>query len=195
MIKREETLWGASIYDGMEHNPNHAYVLASYAAFKRVVLTQWQQLVDGGLTFVASLEDPYHDSAAMRRDVENNLSLRVFTDNGGTLPDDHPMRQMVESGIEGFVVLNDVFRGVHDVMGHVVSGGSFGPKGEDLAWSAHRNMMPRLAHNALWCETRGQNLWTNFASDHESQPLPARPYARQKVGLVPAFITDIGMHA
>ncbi|WIE74470.1 hypothetical protein [Curtobacterium sp. MCSS17_007] len=195
MIKRQETLWGASIYDGLQHDPRHAFVLASYSAFKRVVMSQWTQLIDGGLKFVANKDDPYADSSEMRRDVEDKLTLRVYADNGGSLPDDHPMRQKVESGIEGFVVLNDVFRGVHDVMGHVLSGGSFGPKGEQLAWATHRDTMPRLAHNALWCETVGQNMWTNFAGDHESLPMAERPFGEQKAGLVPAFLVEARLHA
>ena len=195
MIKREETLWGASIYESMEHNPRHAFVLASYGAFRRVVLAQWEELIDGGFHFIAGQNDPYSDSASMMQEVEETLSLRVFTDNGASLPSDHPMKQKVESGIDGFEVLNDVFRGVHDVMGHVISGGSFGPKGEQKAWSAHRNTMPRLAHNALWCETIGQNLWTNYNSGHELLPLSDRPFPVQKVGLVPAFLAGGTAHA
>jgi hypothetical protein len=186
LIDHQEALWNASIYGSMKHEPTHAYVLASYAAFKRIVMYQWEQLRDGGLIFIASTDDPYKDSAEMRADVEQRLRLRVFADNGMTLPDDHPMREHVDAGVDGFVVLNDIFRGVHDIMGHVIAGSSFGPKGEQKAWEAHRSTMPVLAHNALWCETRGQNSWTNFADNHEVLPLADRPFGEQKVGLVPS---------
>jgi hypothetical protein len=181
-------MWSASIYEGMQHAPSHAFVTASYAAFKRTIMQQWHELVDGGITFIASLDDPYTSSADMFEDVLMNMRLRVFADNGVTLPADHPMREDADSGVKGFSVFNDVFRGVHDIMGHVVSGGSFGPNGEKRAWEAHRQTMPQLAHNALWCETRGQNAWTNFAHDHAMLPMPERPYGEQKVGLVPGFL-------
>lgn len=184
----QNSLWSASIYDGMQHAPDHAFVLASYAAFKRTVMKQWQELIDGGITFIASLDDPYQNSAEMFDDVVTRMRLRVYADNSVTLPDDHPMSERVNAGVDGFFTMNDVFRGVHDIMGHVVSGGSFGPNGEKLAWEAHRNTFPAIAHNALWCETRGQNSWTNFAHDHSLLPAPDRPYGDQKVGVVPIFL-------
>lgn len=188
MIFDQSAMWGASFYEGMEHNPNHAFVVATYATFKRVVLRQWEELRSSGITFIASLDDPYPNSKTMRADVEDNCRLMVYADNGATLPDDHPMKQKVDAGVEGFTVFNDIFRGVHDVMGHVVSGGEFGPKGENAAWLAHRDTMPKLALPALWCETRGQNLWTNFWADHAKMPMPERPFGEQKVGPVPMYL-------
>ena len=192
-MRQQDTLWSATLYDVMQHSPNHAFVLASYAAFKRVVMAQWNELREGGIRFIACKQDPYKNSNEMREEVERSMQLRVFADNGEGLPDDHPMKQKVDSGVDGFEVFNDVFRGVHDIMGHVVSGGSFGPNGEQRAWEAHRETMPLIAHNALWCETRGQNAWTNFAHDHESLPLPDRPFGEQKSGLVPPHLSTTAM--
>ena len=189
MSTEPHSLWSAGFYEAMPHEPTHAYVIASYAAFKRTILKQWEQLREGGLVFIASKDDPYTSSAEMMEDVLVRQQLRVFADNGATMPDDHPMRERVDAGVDGFGVFNDLFRGVHDVMGHVVSGGSFGPKGEKRAWQSHRDTMPTLAHNALWCETRGQNAWTNFAPGHSVLPLPARPFPEQKSGLVPGLLS------
>lgn len=182
--------WSAAIYDVMQHAPDHSYVLASYAAFKRTIMRQWRELREGGIQFIASLDDPYSNSTEMFEQVQTNHQLRVYADNGESLPDDHPMKELVDADVVGFRVYNDVFRGVHDIMGHIVSGGSFGPNGEEKAWRAHRITMPPLAHNALWCETRGQNAWTNFAHNHAALPLPDRPFGEQKVGLIPAFLTS-----
>lgn len=182
--------WSASIYDVLTHQPDHAFVMASYAAFKRIVMRQWNELCEGGLVFIASLDDPYGSSQEMFKDVEQHGRLRVLADNGASLPDDHPMKEPVPGGIPGFAVYNDIFRGVHDVMGHVISGGSFGPNGEQKAWESHRATMPRLAYNALWCETRGQNAWTNYAHHHATLPIAERPFGEQKVGLVPGFLTS-----
>jgi len=183
-------LWSAGLYDMMPHQPDHAFVRVSYAAFKRVVIQQWEELRAGGITFIASLDDPYGNSAEMMADVIDKMQLRVYADNGVTLPGDHPMKEHVDSGVEGFDVFNDIFRGVHDIMGHVASGGTFGPNGEKLAWEAHRSTMPPLAYNALWCETRGQNAWTNFAHGHDKLPAPERPYGEQKSGLMPALFAS-----
>lgn len=186
-MNQRSSLFAAGAYDTLHHEPDHAYVMVSYSVFARVVLRQWEQLKEGGMSFVASIDDPYRDSAEMLKDVDQGR-LRVYADNGITLPEDHPMRAEVDAGVEGFVVLNDIFRGVHDVMGHAVAGSGFGPKGEDLAWQAHRRTMPRVAHNALWCETKGQNSWTNFAHGHDLLPLPDRPYGEQKAVLAPPVL-------
>lgn len=190
MSTRQRDTWGASLYEGMQHNPNHAYVIASYAAFKQVVMQQWHELREGGIQFIASSEDPYKNSVEMMRDVRENQTLRVWANGADHMPNDHPMKERVASEVEGFETLNDVFRAVHDIMGHVVSGGNFGPDGENKAWLAHRATMPLIAHNALWCETKGQNVWTNNAFDHPQMKLRDRPFPAQKSGLVPMFITE-----
>lgn len=190
IMLNQNNAWSASFYESMQHQPNHAFVIASYAVFKSVVLRQWEELREGGIEFVPSPQDPYLGSHEMMNEVRNHLRLKVFTDNGASLPDDHPMKERINAGIDGFEVLNDVFRGVHDIMGHVVSGGSFGPNGEKVAWESHRRTMPKAAHNALWCETRGQNAWTNFAHDHPTRPIAERPFGEQKSGLVPFFLAS-----
>lgn len=191
-IATNSALWGAAVYDALIHDPNHAFVIASYASFKRTIMRQWNELCNGGMTFIPSLDDPYRNSQEMFEEVEQYGRLRVYADNGASLPDDHPMKELVPGNIKGFAVYNDVFRAVHDIMGHVVSGGSFGPRGEEKAWQAHRATLPPIAHNALWCETRGQNVWTNFAHNHAMLPLAERPFGEQKVGLIPPFLTGSG---
>jgi hypothetical protein len=183
----------ARMYDGLTHDPAHAYVAASYAELRRIILQQYRELSAGGFRFHFQTEDPYASSAEMLADARRG-ELRVYADRGETLPSDHPMREIVLIDVtrpetESWT-LNDVFRGVHDVMGHTVTGANFGPEGEYRAWLAHRETMTPLALNALWCETRGQNVWTNFGytpehGDHSALPIPSRPYAAQKAGLVP----------
>ncbi len=175
-------------YESMEHTPAHAFVLLSYSVFNREIMRQWRELIEGGVEFIASGDDPYPNSRAMFEDVLMHNRVRVWTNNGEHLPDNHPMKEVVDSGVEGFTVLNDVFRGVHDVLGHVASGGEFGIKGEEAAWQMHRSTLSPLTHGALWCETIGQNKWTNFTYDHESVPLKDRPFPEQKSGLVPKVI-------
>lgn len=180
----------AHFYETMDHSPDHAFVKVSYAAFRDVVMHQWHHLREGGITFIAMDENPYPDSKAMMVDVRQNLQLKVWCNGGDHMDDDHPMKQKVESGVDGFVVLNDVFRGVHDIMGHVYANSNFGPTGEDLAWKAHRETMPAIAHSALWCETKGQNAWTNFTPAHRHLKLVERPFPTQKSGFIPPFLAS-----
>jgi hypothetical protein len=107
-------------------------------------------------------------------------------------------------GLGPHPVLNDVFRAVHDTIGHGVSGGSFGVAGERAAWIAHRETFPKEALPALWNETRGQAAWTNAGphmrgvdvmgktyllgpKDPGFIPLKNRPFSEQKAGWGPDF--------
>ena len=187
MIKKQDA-WSAAFYDCAEHDPTHSYVALSYMVFKREIVRQWNDLCEAGLKFIPNIDDPYSNSAQMFEDVQINGTLRVFADNGATLPDDHPLKEEIPFRIKGFEVYNDLFRAVHDVMGHVASGGQFGPIGEEQAWRAHCKTLSRIAHNALWCDTRGQNAWTNFSNHHADMPISERPFPEQKATLVPQFL-------
>ncbi|KUF08437.1 hypothetical protein [Leucobacter sp. G161] len=172
-------------YEVMSHAPNHAFVILSYSVFRQEIMRQWNELKEGGINFISSETDPYTSSASMLEDVILRQELKVWTNGGSHLPPDHPMKSPVEAHQEGFTVLNDVFRGVHDVLGHAASGGQFGPKGEETAWKMHRSTLSTVAHTALWCETIGQNKWSNFTFDHASMAMKDRPFPEQKSGLVP----------
>lgn len=189
----------AEIYAAMEHDPFDPRVRKSYAALTDAIVGQWNGLLAAGFEFVASADDPYDSSDAMLRDAERNRRIAVFTDGGASLPSDHPMRKLAvlrgapTSHDMGFRTLNDVFRGVHDVMGHYAAHragkvASFGPVGEYNAWQQHRHTLPATAHMALWCETRGQNAYTNFWGDHASLPIADRPYVDQRAGVPSARV-------
>src|SRR5581483_7315622 len=88
---------------------------------------------------------------------------------------------------------NDIFRAVHDLVGHAATGFQFGPVGEENAFRFHATVHGAAALPALAAETRLQNCWVNFAADlHDAHsrlirrgkpryfPLSARPYAAQK---------------
>jgi hypothetical protein len=184
----------AAAYAAMEHTPHDLTVHRSYHALCIAIVGQWNGLRAAGFEFVASADDPYACSDDMLAAVRTG-SVRVFTDGGVTLPRNHPMqaspiaygaeRATVESG---FRTMNDVFRGVHDVMGHYAAHrndelASFGPIGEYNAWRRHWLTLPNQASLALWCETRGQNAYTNFYGNHAELPIAERPYVDQRAGL------------
>ena len=174
-------LASALAYDALVHRPDS--LTESYDNLKAVLLEQYDLLVAAGMVFDFAEGDLYADSAEMRADVaRGHLTARLTVGvDYDDLPDAaHPMRAESPRG----VLWNDVFRAVHDVYGHAYSGSGFSPKGEYTAWLAHRETMPEVALPALWCETRGQNTWTNNLPGHDAYPLSERPFASQKVGKV-----------
>jgi hypothetical protein len=98
----------------------------------------------------------YHSSKHMVEDVNKNRHLAVF--NGG---EPHTHLGKIEGVKEN---ANNMFRAVHDFYGHAVHNNQFGPKGEEIAWSVHKQMFPEAAHPALTAETRGQNSQVNYTS-------------------------------
>jgi hypothetical protein len=204
-IPNDSDVKQADAYEAMVHNPSDPRVQASYASFEKTLKDQWNILHAHGITYHPQVgPEGYKNSQEMIHDL-NSGHLSVFlTEGGGDLPSDHPMmKSMLGQGLTGLdkgelgpkPVLNDVFRAVHDTLGHGVSGGSFGVKGERAAWITHRSTFPTEALPALWNETRGQAAWTNAGPDmrnaagellKKGEPgylaLPDRPFAEQKAG-------------
>jgi hypothetical protein len=151
-------------------------VVYAYAALARELRQQYAWLLRAGYTLQPWTQDgqPYADSAAMCADVRDNKHLWYFT--GGEA---HPYLGEV----------NNLFRAVHDVFGHAAEGFQFGPRGEENAWVHHSMMFSPLAQVALTTETRGQNSWVNYGP-HADMPVSVRPYAPQKVALMPVWACD-----
>lgn len=182
----------ADFYEDMTNNPQDMQVIASYEVFKNHLMRQFILLQRTGFEFIDGLgEFEYPSSEALRDDMRSGHTIYLPTySNHGTsseISKDHPLA--------GFVIVsgtrycfNDIFRIVHDFYGHG-PGHSFSPKGEHEAWNAHRTLLPREAHLALWCETRAQSSWVNFGRhirNSEEYIIPAdRPFAIQKVGIPP----------
>lgn len=182
---------------------------ASYDALITAVVDQWNLLVaqDFSINPWHAAGEPYASSAAMRADLRVKWLWYLPTAQAGDLPDvapgvGHPMAEYVLVNAhrdahghmtQRVMLLNDVFRAVHDAFGHG-GGASFGPVGERKAWAAHRQTLPQAAHLALWNETTGQNLWTNYGPHmwtptgrYKAEiPLRARPFAPQRIVDVPS---------
>ena len=150
------------------------------------------------VTLVYSKDEPYANSTEMRRDVLDNNHLNVYAtrDADGVLQfgsndvdySNHPMLEETDArDSNGSVMLvNDMFRAVHDYYAHTMSTVSFGPVGEEAAWKNHMSMMRSpLAAWALTTETRGQNSWVNFRDGQMAVPIQDRGFADQKTVLLP----------
>lgn len=120
---------------------------------------------------------PYKNSREMMHDVIDNNHMWVFY--GG---DPHPMLTPEE---------NYRFRAIHDYYTHAAHGFEFGPRGEENAWMAHRQMFTPQAIPALTNETRAQNSWVNFGpyAQHNRERPEENVYAKQKGYLIPEEYT------
>lgn len=158
----------------------------SYKSLGDVLVDQYNALVDIGMEFIFVSGEPHTTSKSMFAEIaQRRLTVRKsLGDDYTDIEPDHPMAQWVFTA-DGRMLLNDVFRAVHDVLGHYAIRASIGQNGEAMAWLHHRSLLPRTAHRSLWWETRGQNTWTNFWDDHQSLPNRERPFAVQKYGSVP----------
>lgn len=196
----------ADEYEAMEHRPQDPDVQAAYRALKDETLAQHDDLVAAGYVMEPWEKEgqPYANSSEMMDDVRNNKHVYYFkTDEGfgsGQMDvNDNPMLEPAPDGRP----YNDIFRAVHDIMGHAKIGNQFGPLGEENAWRIHAQMYSPEARKAMTTETRGQNSWVNFGphmrnadgsikkeGDEGFLSVTERPYAPQKVGLLPARVWD-----
>jgi hypothetical protein len=163
----------AQAFIDMKHNPNDPEVKASYEALAKETLDQYQAFLDAGYTIEINNEEPYASSQDMIEDLRNNKRIKIFSTESGfgskkitkKQRQDNPLLAKTEfKDVNGKPLLvNDVFRAIHDFFGHAELGNSFGPKGEENAWNVHARMFSPLARRAMTTETRGQNSFVNFS--------------------------------
>lgn len=185
----------ADAYAAMPHEPNNPAVKASYESLGQQVDEQHAFLAERAGVKIEPWTgegEPYPlGSKQMQEDVVKNNHLFFLPTDKTQMVSDHPMAQGEA---------NNKFRAVHDYMGHAAEGNSFGPKGEQAAYNAHRDTLTPDAHGALATETKGQNSWVNAnpalrnldgglvkKGEPGFVPLAERPFAEQKAGLLPEF--------
>lgn len=185
----------ADNYAAMPHEPQNPAVKASYESLGQQVDEQHAFLADRAGVKIEPWTgegEPYPlGSKQMQEDVVKNNHLYFLPTDKSQILSDHPMAQGEA---------NNKFRAVHDYMGHAAEGNSFGPKGEQGAYNAHRDTLTPDAHGALATETKGQNSWVNAnpalrnpegglvkKGEPGFVPLAERPFAEQKAGLLPEF--------
>jgi hypothetical protein len=203
----------AQAFEDMPHNPDDPATKASYAALAKEVMAQWQSIKATGLKvdwIKPGQPDPYADTPrSAERDVsENNHWWGFPTDEGfGSDPNLKGNPMLADSGekIGGREAsINDVFRVVHDMYGHIANGNGFSPSGEENAWRSHYAMFSDAARPAMTTETRGQSEWVNFgphgasnrAALYGANAVSSNTggagviYAPQKIGLLPKWAQD-----
>ena len=196
----------ALAYEKMEHAPSNPRVKLAYRDLVRQTKAQYQALADAGYRFW--FVDPGKDAAYLEspwnaiRELRSNKSMGVYPTEHGFgssdkfSPDENPLLEETDiqwpvGGLDGplkKVLVNDLFRAVHDAFGHGLEGAGFRARGEENAWQAHVRLFTGPAVWALTSETRGQNSWVNYGPYGEFNRT-AKPgetvYADQKTGLLP----------
>jgi len=207
----------ADAFDQMEHKPYDPEVRASYEAMAKETMDQFGVLQKNGVKVVIyeGEGEPYKNSAEMLKDLRENNQIFILStekDFGTSGITDQQRAEnplLADSGIKDYngkpLLVNDVFRAVHDFFGHGERGNSFGAIGEENAWDVHARMYSPLARRAMTTETRGQNSWVNFGPQmrndkgqiikkgEEGYLSPAdRSFAPQKIGLLPEEMSEPG---
>ena len=192
-INEERAKMIGQAYDRMKHDPNNPEVKAAYDAMAKETIAQYETILEQGYVVEINNTEPYANSAAMIADLSENKVMKIFSTESGfgdtPITDDQRAENPLlrDSGFKDVngqtLLVNDVFRFVHDFFGHAERGNSFGAKGEENAWDAHSRMYTPLARKAMTSETRGQNSWVNFSGvNDEAFKLRDKARALRKEG-------------
>ena len=192
-------------YDLMRHDPQNPEVRRSYDAMIEETLGQYESLLSRGIEpyFIGDV-NPYEASPYEALiDLEQNQRLGIyptrsgFGSNANFDPADNPLLGQSGYNIGGQPALNnDIFRFVHDAMGHGRGGVGFRAMGEENAYQSHAGMYSPLARRALAAETRGQNSFVNYGPNGEFNRTASAEdtiFADQKTGLLPRYSSESGL--
>ncbi len=206
----------ADAYEAMENNPNDPEVKEAYESLAKETIDQYKAMTDAGyeIEIYEGKGEPYANSQEMIDDLINNKHMYIFSTEQGYgeagITDQQRQENAMLAETE-FVdkngkplLINDLFRGVHDFFGHSERGNGFGAKGEENAWDVHARMFTDKARRAMTAETRGQNSWVNFGpqmrdsngnllkkGDPGYKSARERDFAPQKIGLLPEQYSEI----
>lgn len=165
----------AHTYENLKSDPTNPEVRSAYEAFNRETQAQADALKSAGYTWDFVDHDPYPPtkggSRAMLRDLRDR-HIEVYKTTG---EQSHPLMTNEQ---------NNLFRAVHEILGHGVDEVPFSAKGEENAFRSHAQMYSPEARRVMATETRGQNSWFNYGP-HKGVPAPSRPFAAQKAALWP----------
>lgn len=165
---------------------------ARYRTFTRENLQQYQAIRAAGITVRPwpGPQQPYPGSRELREQVRATGVLWVYLTSAGHGPrpaaGPHPMLESSGIVVDDIALChNDVFRAVHDIFGHVLTGNTFSARDELRAAHAHLRMYSEPAHPVLFTEQVAQICWYFFGPQ-----AAARRYPEQKVFEFPRHFLD-----
>lgn len=215
-------------FSKMESTPNSPRTKESYKAMIEETVDQYKKILSGGYKIELNNIEPYKNSEEMINDLRDRKRMRVlsteedFGQNEITTAQrkDNPLlakTKFKDANGESLLV-NDIFRFVHDFFGHAKLGNGFGPVGEENAWRVHSRMYSSKAMPAMTTETRGQNSWVNFSGTNDDvfelrdrarslreqgkieeankitdQVYSNMKFAEQKIGLMPSWTSELNI--
>lgn len=121
---------------------------------------------------------PYSCSREMFGDLDRGHFFFFKTENTKDEKGSNSVNKPMLKKYDG-LYLNDIFRIVHDIMGHYAFGNNFSQQGEINAWLIHRSMMDKKGWAALWTETRGQNACFYYGK-YKDIEIKKRPFPVQR---------------
>lgn len=185
----------ADIYDSLPiDDSKNPKVIKSYTALVDEIDKQWDYATNElWIKFIPREWEwqPYANSTEMVNDVSKNKRLFFFT-----WWEPHPFLDKIDP--KTWLSWNEKFRAIHDLFWHATEWFSFSAKWEENAWIKHAQMFSDEARPAMTTETRWQNSRVNYWKqnydanwDYKNIPPSERPYATQKVALLPDKYSNI----
>ena len=203
----------ALAYEKSHHSPDDDEVIESYLAFKQEIVVQFEYMLAEGIKITPWLPSgqPYNSSRDLLRQVAESNRLHVFLTKNGYGEQEqlsvlsHPMLEETDYVINGQrLCYNDVFRAVHDYVGHYLYQLDFSVLGECQTAFRHMETLSEAASKAVFSETAGQICFFYYGSHlYDSElscpskgnsgyvPLSLRPYAEQKATVLPAILRQL----
>src|SRR5690606_29825200 len=133
--------------------PNDPAVRAAYKAMVEETIAQYQYVKATGLVIepMPDGQDPYPSPKYVLADIARGHMYYFRTDDGfGTSDFDPAQNPLLEPTEErdaagNVMLVNDLFRVVHDFFGHGLEGAGFRARGEENAWQAHMRLYSQAA--------------------------------------------------
>jgi len=172
----------ASAYESMNDNyTTSKETRKCYDALVKETLMQYRYFLAAGYTITINNTEAYGSSAEMIADLRENKTIKIFSTESGFGSDGitsemrskNPLLSPTEfkDTTGQLLLVNDIFRAVHDFFGHAELGNGFGAIGEENAWRCHATMFTATALRALTTETKGQNCWVNFSGVNDTKEI------------------------
>lgn len=201
----------ARAYEDAPHSPDDPSTSQCYGELAYQLIKQYKHFVCAGYTFRLHDADtnPYTRLHDVLADIIDRRNISVYSTEAGfgsgTINHDHAL---LEDSLMGWVsegegtgvrtLINDLFRAMHDIIGHAMCYNTFDKRGEYRAWAVHRPMFTGKAVHAFDSETRWQHIAVYYGK-HAEHNKTAKPqdtiYADQKMVIPPVELTKYFIHS